>query len=560
MDATLFENSPAGDLVRAIGGYWTFSPNALPPELEWDSALVSLLSRANTAVGTISGLGESLPNPYLLIYPFIKREAVLSSRIEGTQSSVSDLLVFEATQIEKRQDIREIQNYVRAVEYGLQRLDTLPVSLRLIRELHKILLQEVRGERGEPGEFRDRQNWIGSAGCSLDDATYVPPDVSLMHESLSRLEKYLHNDSDIPFLIELALIHYQFEAIHPFIDGNGRIGRLLITLLLCESGLLSQPLLYLSPFFEKNRQEYYDLLLGISQKGNWRQWIEFFLKALINQSDDAVNRSRALLNLQKSYRQIAQGRLISPTTIQLLDLIFARPVFNVKSVKEHLNVTFPAAQKAIQFLVDKGIVIETTGKRRNKVYEARSVIDILEFDIPQEVSKADAKLEERLIEAYMDIETTGLSPSYDAITVIGIYRHDGKDGEFIQLVGKEITNHNLLKALDGVETIYTYNGNRFDLPFIHSALGVNLAEKYKHRDLMQDCWENNLYGGLKAVERQLGIKRELTEVDGFEAVMLWQRYVDYVDQKALNKLLKYNKEDVMNLSILKQKLLKSINN
>ena len=234
MDTALFKKSPSGKLIRATGGYWAFVPGPLPPKLEWDDALVSVMSKADIALGTLSGLGETLPNPNLLIYPFIRREAVLSSRIEGTQSSLSDLLLFEATQVEKRGDVREVQNYVRAVEYGLKRLDELPLSLRFIRELHSILMEGVRGQQAIPGEFRQSQNWIGSAGALLDEATYVPPPVPEMQECLNQLEKFLHAETRLPPLVEAALVHYQFEAIHPFLDGNGRIGRLLATLLLCQ--------------------------------------------------------------------------------------------------------------------------------------------------------------------------------------------------------------------------------------------------------------------------------------------------------------------------------------
>ena len=276
MDIALFRNSPSGRLTRASGGYWAFVPNPLPPKLEWDNALVSLISKADIAVGTLSGLGETLPNPHLLIYPFIRREAVLSSRIEGTRSSLSDLLLFEATKIEKQRDVKEVQNYVHAMEYGLKRLNELPLSLRFIRELHSILMEGVRGEQATPGEFRQSQNWIGPPGCTLDEAIFIPPPVPQMQECLNQLEDFLHTEKDLPLLVRLALVHYQFEAVHPFLDGNGRIGRLLITLFLCQRKVLTKPLLYLSAFFERHRQDYYDLLLKVSREAGWREWIEFF--------------------------------------------------------------------------------------------------------------------------------------------------------------------------------------------------------------------------------------------------------------------------------------------
>ena len=382
METSLFQNSPSGKLIRAVGGYWAFIPHPLPPKLEWDNSLVSLISKADLALGTLSGLGENLPNPHLLIYPFIRREAVLSSRIEGTQSSLSDLLLFEATKLEKQRDVKEVQNYVHAIEYGLKRLEELPLSLRLFRELHNILMEEVRGERATPGEFRQSQNWIGPPGCTLNEATFVPPPTPEMLDALDQLEKFLHADTDLPPLAELALIHYQFEAIHPFLDGNGRIGRLLITLFLCQQGILTKPLLYLSAFFERHRQEYYELLLGISQRGAWRRWIEFFLQAVVEQSNDAVRRARRLLGLHQSYYQTSLEKRLPPTAGQLIELIFMRPVINVRVVREFLRVTFPAAQKAINALEKEGILTEITGGKRNKTYTAEEILKILEEDMP----------------------------------------------------------------------------------------------------------------------------------------------------------------------------------
>jgi len=382
MDVALFQKSPAGKLVRAVNGYWAFVPDLLPPKLEWDNALVSSISRADLALGTLSGLGETLPNPHLLIYSFIRKEAVLSSRIEGTQSSLSDLLLFEATKAEKQRDVREVQNYVRAIEYGLKRLEELPLSLRLIRELHGILMEGVRGERATPGEFRRSQNWIGPPGCTLNNATFVPPPVSEMMETLGQLEEFLHADTDLPPLVELALIHYQFETIHPFLDGNGRIGRLLIILYLCQEGILTKPLLYLSAFFEHRRQEYYSRLLEVSQRGAWREWIGFFLQAVFEQSVDAVQRARQLLDLHRAYQQTSRDRRLPPTAGQLVELIFMRPVLNAKVAQAYLQVTFPAAQKAIKALVEEGILTEITGHKRNKAYAATEIVSVLEAEIP----------------------------------------------------------------------------------------------------------------------------------------------------------------------------------
>ena len=381
MDTALFKKSPSGKLVRATGGYWAFVPGSLPPKIEWDDALVSVMSKADIAMGTLSGLGETLPNPHLLIYPFIRREAVLSSRIEGTQSSLSDLLLFEATQVEKGGDVREVQNYVRSMEYGLKRLNELPLSLRFIRELHGVLMEGVRGQHATPGEFRQSQNWIGSPGATLDEATFVPPPVPEMQECLNQLEKFFHSETRLPPLIEAALVHYQFEAIHPFLDGNGRIGRLLVTLLLCQRNALSKPLLYLSAFFEQHRQEYYDLLLKVSSTGAWRGWIEFFLRAVTEQSGDAVSRSRRLQELQHSYAQLVREKHLPPTAVQMVELILMKPVLSAKTAREYLKITSPGARKAIKALVEVGILTEITGRKRDKAYAANEVIKALDGEI-----------------------------------------------------------------------------------------------------------------------------------------------------------------------------------
>ena len=378
MDISLFKNSPSGKLICATGGYWAFVPNPLPPSINWDVDLVFLLSKADRALGILSGLGETLPNPHLMIYPFIRREAVLSSRIEGTQSSLSDLLLFEATQVEKHRDVREVQNYVRAMEYGLKRLNEFPLSLRFIRELHGILMEKVRGEQATPGEFRQSQNWIGSLGATLNEATFVPPPVPEMMECLHQLEKFLHSGHTLPPIIEAALVHYQFEAIHPFLDGNGRIGRLLIVLFLCYRNVLSKPLLYLSAFFERHRQKYYDLLLNVSTIGAWREWIEFFLKAVVEQSEDAVTRSRQLQELQRQYFQVAREKHFSPSALQLLDFIFMKPILNTKTAQDFLKITFPGAQNSIKMLLEASILTEITGRQRDRVYAASEVLKILD--------------------------------------------------------------------------------------------------------------------------------------------------------------------------------------
>ncbi|MGH9801333.1 MAG: Fic family protein, partial [Blastocatellia bacterium] len=339
-------NSP-GQLVKAAQGYMAFVPNPLPPvlELSWD--LVSHLSAAERAISQLAGVGRILPNPHLLIGTFVRREAVLSSRIEGTRASLSDLFFFEAEgeRNHAQSDVQEVSNYVKAMDYGLSRLNDFPISLRLIREIHECLMAGVRGEHLTPGDFRRSQNWIGPAGCTLMDATYVPPPVDEMQRALGEFEKYLHADSELPLLVRLALIHYQFESIHPFLDGNGRVGRLLLTLLLCHHETLPQPLLYLSAFFERNRDDYYRLLLGVSQRGLWDEWVRYFLLGIEQQSKDAVKRAARLLELHQQYRDRLQSARASALLLSLIDDLFAHPVTTVSSAAESLGVTPRSARQ-----------------------------------------------------------------------------------------------------------------------------------------------------------------------------------------------------------------------
>lgn len=380
MNPSDFGPNKAGDLVRTDKDYWAFVPMPLEPALELELHLVNTLSKADRALSELAGIARTLPNPHLLIRPFMRREAVLSSRIEGTQASLSDLLFFEAMSTGEPSvpDVREVANYVHALEYGIDRLETLPVSLRLIREMHGHLMRGVHGETQTPGEFRTSQNWIGSPGCTLMDATYVPPPVGDMKRALDRFEKYLHSDSNMPPLIRLAFVHYHFEAIHPFLDGNGRVGRLLITLLLCADGLLPQPMLYLSAFFERHREEYYRRLLAVSQKGDWLPWVQFFLQAIEVQSQDAIRRSDAVLDLWNTYRLKLQEARASALLLSLVDDLFSNPAINTKIAARILNVTPRSAQLNIDKLVESGILEEVTGQRRNRIYAAREIIATIE--------------------------------------------------------------------------------------------------------------------------------------------------------------------------------------
>jgi len=380
MNYQSFQNSPAGRLSKTIQGYYAFIPNPLPPVLNWNESLVNSLSEADRAVGKLAGLSRALPNPHLLIRPFMHSEAVLSSRIEGTQATISDVYKYETGQLslfkddKDISDVKEVHNYVLALDCGLKRLKEIPLSLRLLRELHKILLEGVRGGESRPGEFRQAQNWIGPEGCSLEEALYVPPSVDEMNEALASLEKYLNRKDNLPPLIRVGLVHYQFEAIHPFIDGNGRIGRLLIILLLCAWDILPQPLLYLSPYFESNRQAYYDLLLEVSERGAWEEWLNFFLTAVKIQADDAILRINKMMELKEDYRAKMQSKRGSPGLFKAIDFLFEKPVFSANQLAKELGTNFARAQRYISSLKQAGIIREITGMSRNRIYAAEEII------------------------------------------------------------------------------------------------------------------------------------------------------------------------------------------
>lgn len=393
MNLDRFRDNPSGRLVQARrdeASYWAFVPNPLPPDMPLDNELVRTLSDADRALGELAGLGRTMPNPHLLIGPFIRREAVLSSRIEGTETEVAELYAYEAGQLAlpglgtpvAESDAREVQNYVRAMEYGLQRIRTLPVSLRLIRELHERLLEGVRGRQATPGEFRHSQNWIGRPGCTLNEADYVPPPVPEMLKALDAFEKYLHFGNEYPPLIRLAFVHYQFEAIHPFVDGNGRIGRLLISLLLVNWNLLSQPLLYLSAYFERRRDSYYDLLRGVSERAAWRDWTLFFLQGVAEQSRDAITRAKRLQDLQREWRvrlSKARGSALLP---RLADSLFESPVVTIPDAERVLGVTYHSAKRNIEKLVEVGILsCPTMPASYGKSFIAEDVFRILNEEI-----------------------------------------------------------------------------------------------------------------------------------------------------------------------------------
>lgn len=373
----MMDNVLSGKLVKC-DAYEAFVPDPLPPAIEWNERLTRCLSDADRLIGQLSGEGKRLPNPHLLIRPFIKREAVLSSRIEGTQTTLAQLLADDAgahTE-QNRQDLREVANYVAAMDYGIERLKTLPLSLRLVREIHDKLMRGVRGDRAAPGEFRRSQNWIGPAGCTLQNASYIPPPTEMLMDCLGRWESFLR-DRTLPPLIQAALVHYQFEAIHPFLDGNGRVGRLVIILFLIERQLLSSPFLYLSAFFEATRSEYYDWLSAVTYRSEWNQWLEYFLNGTARMSEDVLSRTARINLLLEKWRNMISGS--APRILpDLIDLLAENPYWTAKGIAGRLNVAFTTAQRAIRVLQEYGVLVAQGQAKRDRVFCARQIMDILD--------------------------------------------------------------------------------------------------------------------------------------------------------------------------------------
>jgi len=360
----------AGRFLKQAGGYRAFVPLPLPPNppIEMTPEFVTLLSRADQALGRLDGVSQTLPNPELFVAMYVRREAVLSSQIEGTESTLEDLLEFELGKgHQEPPDVIEVVNYVKAMNYGLERLRSLPLSLRLLREIHEKLLEGVRGGNRLPGEFRRSQNWIGPAHAPLSKATFVPPPVNEMHQALGDLENFLHDNTHPP-LIQAGLVHSQFETIHPFNDGNGRIGRLLITFLLVQRSVLHRPLLYLSLFLKRHRAEYYDRLTAVREAGNWEGWLRFFLRGTVEAAEEATRTAVAIVNMREKHRSLVQEKGLSTLGLRLLDLLFQRPIVDVNLVKQNLEVTFVTAGRLVDQFRAMRLLKETTGQKRNRRY------------------------------------------------------------------------------------------------------------------------------------------------------------------------------------------------
>jgi Fic family protein len=354
-----------------------FVPAPLPPAIDWTPRLLRTLSAADRTLGHLAAEGARLPNPHLLIRPFVRREAVLSSRIEGTEATLGELLAAEAGATVERspEDLREVASYVAALEHGIARLSHLPLSLRLVRELHAKLLTGARGGRAAAGEFRRTQNWIGPPGSPLRRASFVPPPPNEVAPALHAWEQFLH-DRSLPPLVQIALAHYQFEAIHPFLDGNGRVGRLLITLFLVERDLLPAPLLYLSAWFEGSRDAYYRHLRGVSERGAWEPWLLYFLEGVAHQGKDALTRAARVERLLEGWRrQTAEAGLrIGPA---LVDLLAENPYWTIGAAAKRLGVAYTTAQRAIQRLEALGVVAPTSNAQRDRIFCARALLRVL---------------------------------------------------------------------------------------------------------------------------------------------------------------------------------------
>lgn len=377
MDQSIFTSNATGKVIKTERGYLAFVPDSLPPVLDFNNDLVSILSQADIALGKLAGAAKRLPNPHLLIRPYLRKEAVLSSKIEGTQASLSDLFEAEIGAVQKTDDIKEVNQYVKAMEYGLRRIKEFPLSLRFVRELHQILMEGVRGSHATPGEFRTSQNWIGKPGCTLEEATFIPPPVIEMQKVLNEWEIYLHQNQKFPALIDSAILHYQFEAIHPFLDGNGRIGRLLITLLLVHKEVLSLPLLYLSAFFEKYRNEYYECLMRVSTNGQWNDWLTFFLRGVREQATEALTNADKILALKEEYNELIKQRHLSTTVSRTLDLLFQNPYITISRATALLKTTFVTAKRSVLHLEKLGIVKEISGKEKGKIFLATKLLEVL---------------------------------------------------------------------------------------------------------------------------------------------------------------------------------------
>jgi Fic family protein len=385
----------AGSYVNQIGGYKAFVPKPLPPDppIQLDNDMILLLSQADMALGRLDGMSRTLPNVDLFVAMYVNKEAVLSSQIEGTQASLIDVLAFEADAAfpENPQDIEEVINYISALNYGLEQLDRIPISLRLIREIHHLLMQGVRGADRNPGEFRTFQIWIGNPGDSKEKAKFVPPSPSDMNKALDELEKFIHKGVLLPLLLKVGLVHAQFETIHPFLDGNGRMGRLLITFILCSEGVLRKPLLYLSHFFKVHRLEYYEHLQKIRDKGDWESWLKFFLQGVSEVAQQATTTANNIVQLREKHRAIIATNFprSAGSAYQLLEYLYKRPIITANGVTTVTGLSYQNANRLAMRFQEIGLLrqMDTYQRNRRFIYS-----DYLAMFVDEELPRNDRKM------------------------------------------------------------------------------------------------------------------------------------------------------------------------
>ena len=374
------ETNRVGGLEPQIGGYEAFIPHNLFPDgvsLDMDQELINLLTEASGALGELKGIAEVLPNPDLFIAFYVQKEALLSSQIEGTQCSLDDVLqVSEETESSK--PVYEVINYITAMNYGLGNLDELPPSVRLLNEIHKRLLANVRGKDRTPGQFKKDQNWVGTEGSKIEEAEYIPPPPIQTQDLMADFEKYYHMDDNVPTLIKAAILHAHLETIHPYADGNGRVGRLLITFMLCHKNILNKPLLYLSLFFKEHRSAYYEKLMNVRFKGEWEEWIKFFLRGVRNTSTGAVNTAREIFDLHQTDRKLIKKRFTrSKMTIHCFDHICRNPITTIPQVVAELESTYPTIKKSFAQLIEAEVISLYSQYSSPKKYDYKKYLEIL---------------------------------------------------------------------------------------------------------------------------------------------------------------------------------------
>lgn len=359
--------------------YQSFVPSSLPPEpdIEPDQDMIRLLIKANTQIATLNEIAKHIPNMNLFVSMYVRKEALMSSQIEGTQATLED--VFDPMlDTNRNRDVADVVNYIKATEYAILRLETLPLCNRLLRETHAILMENVRGQEKNPGEFRHSQNWIGGQGSTLKTARFIPPNQEDMTIAMSDLEKYINEDNTTDYLIRAALIHYQFETIHPFLDGNGRIGRLLITLYLMEKKLLTTPALYISYFLKRNRIEYYDRMTEVRNKGNYEQWIRFFLQAIYECAANAIVTIDKLAVLhEKNEAAILAMDRGAKNALSVFHYLEANPIIDIQKTADALGISFNTTASAVKKLIEKSILVQTNNKNRNRTFAYEAYLDIL---------------------------------------------------------------------------------------------------------------------------------------------------------------------------------------